>query len=79
MKTGRFRTMAICLSDLPKDKIYTAGNGKKYISLATWDYNPDDPQYKDHDFSVSVTRTPQEKKEQKPIVWIGNGCIHNVT
>jgi len=78
MKTGRLRTMNICLSDLPKDKIYTAGNNKKYISITTWDYAPGDPQYNDSDFSVSVTRTAQEKQDKKPLVFIGGGVIHNV-
>lgn len=79
MKTGRLRTMNICLSDLPKDKIYTAGNNKKYISLTTFDYSPDDERIKDADFSVSVTRTPQEENDKKPIVFLGSGCIHNIT
>ena len=26
-------TLSICLSDLPKEKIQTANNGKKYINL----------------------------------------------
>ena len=26
-------TLSICLSDLPKEKIQTASNGKKYINL----------------------------------------------
>ncbi|MGQ2982096.1 hypothetical protein [Flavobacterium sp.] len=70
---GRLRTMQICLSDLPQEKIITAGNGKQYISLATWDL--DEPNHRDQDFVVSVTRNKEEYTAQVPRVYVGGGVI----
>jgi hypothetical protein len=76
MSTSRLRRLSICLTDLeqiPTEKITVAGNGKKYISLTTWDYDGDNKL--DHDFSVSITRSPQEKTDKTPILWVGGGLI----
>jgi hypothetical protein len=70
---GKLRTMQICLTDLPKDKIYTAGNGKKYISLSTYDL--DEFNNRDQDFVVSVTRTKEEAAAMIPRVYVGGGVI----
>ena len=76
MKTSRLRRFSICLNDLdaiPAEKITVAGNGKKYVSISTWDYA--DGHTNDHDFSISVTRSPQEIKDKNPIQYIGGGLI----
>lgn len=75
---GRNRTMSICLSDIPKDKILKHENGKLYISLSTYDY--DAPDRFDNDFSVSVSLNKEEverKKNGETInrVFLGNGRI----
>ena len=54
MKTSRLRRFSICLNDLeeiPPEKITVAGNGKKYISISTWDYA--DGHSNDFDFSIA--------------------------
>lgn len=82
MKKGRKRTMSICIDDLlaiPEDKITIAGNKKKYVSLTTYDYNDEQLQRTDHDFSISLTRTEQERIAKVPIHWIGGGLIHENT
>lgn len=74
---SRLRRLTICLDDLekvPEDKITIAGNGKRFVSITTWDYDPQN-NMQDHDFSVSLTRTEEEKKAGKPIVWLGGGII----
>jgi hypothetical protein len=76
MKTSRLRRFSICLNDLeniPPEKITVAGNGKKYVSISTWDY--EDGHEKDHDFSISVTRSPKEIQDRLPIQYIGGGLI----
>ncbi|PKB18364.1 hypothetical protein [Flavobacterium sp. 5] len=76
MKTSRLRRFSICLNDLeaiPVEKITVAGNGKKYVSISTWDYQ--DGHTNDHDFSISVTRSPQEIKDKSAIQYIGGGLI----
>jgi hypothetical protein len=76
MKTSRLRRFSICLNDLeaiPPEKITVAGNGKKYISISTWDYA--DGHSNDFDFSIAVTRSKEEIKEKAPIRYIGAGLI----
>ena len=78
MKTGRNRTMSICLSDIPKERILKHENGKLYLPIQTYDY--DEPDKFDNDFSVSISLTKQEleaKKNGEQInrIFIGNGRI----
>lgn len=75
---GRNRTMSICLSDIPKDRILKHQNGKLYLNLATYDL--DAPDKFDNDFSVSIPFTKEElerKKNGETVlkVFLGNGRI----
>ena len=81
-KQGKRRTMSICLTDIPKDKILIHENGKKYLMLETWDN--DEPDKYDNDFSVSVAlskdedvrfsnHNPDDEKENgQPLNLVGN-------
>lgn len=78
MKTGRNRTLSICLTDLPKDRIIKHENGKLYLNLATYDY--DAPDKYDKDFSVSIPLNKEEieaKKNGATVnrVFLGSGRI----
>ena len=76
MKTGRLRTMSICLTDLlnvPPEKIYTPANGKQYVALVTWDY--DENQTNDQDFAIMIERTAEEKAAGQPVIYLGGGII----
>lgn len=77
-KTGKNRTMSICLSDIPKDTIYKHENGKLYLGISTYDL--DEPDMYKNDFNVSITLTKEEieaKKAGQDIkrVFLGNGRI----
>jgi hypothetical protein len=78
MKQGRKRTMSICLSDIPKDRILKHENGKLYLSVQTYDY--DEPDRFDNDFSISCSKTKEEIEKSKAgekvnLHFIGNGRI----
>lgn len=78
MKQGRLRTMSICLSDIPKERILKHANGKLYLPVQTFDY--DEPDRYDNDFSVSISMTKEEQEAKKngiPVqrIFIGNGRI----
>ncbi len=78
MKQGRTRTMSICLSDIPKERILKHQNGKLYLNLSTYDY--DEPDKYDNDFSLSIPLTKEEleaKKNGQTVnrVFLGNGRI----
>lgn len=75
---GKTRTMSICVSDIPKDRILKHGNGKMYLPLTTYDY--DQPDQFDNDFSVSLPLTDEQKEAKKrgekvERVFLGNGRI----
>ncbi len=63
MKQGKSRTMSICVSDIPKDRILKHQNGKMYLSIST--YDNDEPDKYDNDFSVSLPLTKEEIEAKK--------------
>ena len=78
MKQGKSRTMSICLSDIPKEKIVKHENGKLYLNISTWDN--DEPDMYDNDFSVSIPLSKEELERKKggeeiKRVFLGNGRI----
>jgi len=78
MKQGKMRTLSICVSDIPKDRILRHENGKAYMNITTWDN--DEPDRFDNDFSVSMSPTKEETTKRKAgekieRVYIGNGKI----
>ena len=77
-KKGRNRSMSICLTDLPKERIVKHENGKMYLNLSTYDYDETDKY--DNDFSVSLPLTKEEiekKKNGETInrIFLGSGRI----
>lgn len=78
MSHTKSRTMSICLSDIPKERILKHENGKLYLNLSTWDY--DEPDQFDNDFSVSISLNEDEVKrrkngEQIKRIFLGSGRI----
>lgn len=61
----------VCLSDLPKDRITTGSNGKKYIRLVVADRKT--PDKYDNDQMIYVSQTPEERKAQAPRTFVGAG------
>jgi hypothetical protein len=65
-KYGDFFKVSICLSDLPKEFITEAKNGKKYINLAI--NKKQQPDQYGKDLSVQVdTWKPEPKQEPAPV------------
>ena len=63
--------VSICLSDLPKDKIKQAANGKKYINIVVADRKEADQFGNTHTVFVSQTKEEREAKTDK--VYVGQG------
>lgn len=75
---GKNRTLSICVSDIPKERILKHSNGKMYLNLTTYDY--DEPDQFNNDFSVSLPLTDEQKEAKKKggtvqRVFLGNGRI----
>jgi hypothetical protein len=65
-----FYTGSICLSDIPKDKITEAKNGKKYLNLTLW-VNDTADQYGNIG-SIQVSQTKEQREAQEKKQYIGN-------
>lgn len=63
-------TGSICVSDIPKEKLTQAKNGKLYLNLDLW-VNDEKDQYGNiGSLSVRQTKEAREAKEKK--IYIGN-------
>jgi hypothetical protein len=63
--------ISICLSDLPKDKIKKAGNGKKYINLCVSSLREAGKYGDTH--TVFVSQTKEEREAKTPVTFVGSG------
>ena len=63
--------ISICLSDLPKDKIKQATNGKKYINLICASRKEVSQYGETH--TVYVSQTKEEREANTPTVYVGSG------
>ncbi len=69
--------VSICLSDLPKDKITTASNNKKYLELIVDERREPDQYGNTHYVYVSQSKEEREAKTGK--LYVGNGKEHKFT
>jgi hypothetical protein len=65
-----FYTGSICLTDIPKEKITEAKNGKKYLNLTLW-VNDTADQYGNIG-SIQVSQTKEQRDAQEKKQYIGN-------
>lgn len=71
--------LSVCLSDLPKDKIKLADNGKKYISLTVRDLQNADSYGNTHTLFVSQTKEEREAKANRTYVGRGKEVVFRAT
>lgn len=67
--------VSVCLTDLPKDKIKLAENGKKYISLTVRDLQNADAYGNTHTLFVSQTKEEREAKANRTYVGRGKEVV----
>lgn len=63
--------ISICLSDLPKEKITTAGNGKKYVDLVVSERR--EPSKYGDTHTIYVPQSKEEREGNTPRVFVGKG------
>ena len=61
----------LCLSDIDKTKIFTAKNGKKYLSVVVTERKEVDQW--GNDLVVYVSQSKDERVNKSPKIYIGNG------
>lgn len=64
-------TIDICLTDLPKEKIRQANNGKKYIQLILSERQNVGRYGETHTLAVGKTR--EEREAKVPTIYVGSG------
>ena len=67
--------LSICLSDIPKEKMKRAENGKIYVNLTVIPLKEDTVKADEYGntHAVSVSRTREERDAQAPAIWVGRG------
>jgi hypothetical protein len=65
-----FYTGSICLTDIPKEKITEAKNGKEYLNLTLW-VNDTADKYGNIG-SIQVSQTKEQRDAQEKKQYIGN-------
>jgi len=63
--------ISICLSDIPKERITTASNGKKYINLVVDKKRETDRYGNTH--TVYISQSKEEREAKKDKIYVGNG------
>ena len=63
--------LSICLTDIPKDRIKLANNGKKYLAITVQDLREADEYGNTH--SVYATQTKEEREAKEKRTYIGRG------
>lgn len=63
--------LSICLSDIPKDRIKLANNGKKYLNVTVQDLREADEYGNTH--SLYCTQTKEEREAKEKRTFIGRG------
>lgn len=66
-----FITASICVSNIPKEAIKKADNGKMYISIVIAEGKEPDAYDNTHYIYLSQTKEQRDAKEKK--IYIGNG------
>lgn len=64
-------SVSICLTDIPKDKIKQAANGKKYLNIVVAKRREVSQYGETHTVFVSQSKEEREQEEQK--TYIGGG------
>ena len=61
----------ICLSDIPREIIRTASNGKKYLDITVSELKDVDDKGNTH--KVAIRQSKEDRESSKPIVYLGRG------
>lgn len=74
---SEFINASICVTDIPKQKIKQATNGKKYLNITVASRRETDQYGNTHTVFVSQTKEEREQKEER--AYIGSGKAVNLT
>ena len=58
--------VSLCVSDIPRDKIFVAENGKKYISICVSELRQPDQYENTHCVFIRQSKEERERKDARP-------------
>lgn len=68
---------SICLTDIPKERIKLANNGKKYLSITVQDLREVDEYGHTHSLFISQSKEEREEKEKRTYIGRGKAVVFN--
>jgi len=71
LKNNDMINLNICLSDIPKDKIRTGSNGKKYLDITVSNLREIDDKGNTH--KVAVRQSKEERENKEAVTYLGRG------
>lgn len=71
MQQNELINLNICLSDIPAEARIKGRNGKTYCNLIISARR--EPDQFGNDITLTVSRSEQERKQKKPVVYVGAG------
>ena len=67
--------VSLCVSDIPRDKIFVAENGKKYISICVSELRQPDQYENTHCVFIRQSKEERERKDARTYVGHGKSVI----
>lgn len=68
---------SICLTDIPKERIKLANNGKKYLSITIQDLKEVDEYGHTHSIFISQSKEERDAKEKRTYIGRGKAVVFN--
>ncbi|MDR2888168.1 MAG: hypothetical protein LBV26_09285 [Bacteroidales bacterium] len=68
-------TINLCVSDIPRNKVKQADNGKKYINLILSERREPDMYGNTH--TLIVSKTKEEREASAATVYVGSGKLYH--
>lgn len=69
--------VSLCVSDIPKDKIFVADNGKKYIGICVSTLREPDQYENTHSVFIRQSKEERERKDKRVYIGKGKAVVFN--
>lgn len=67
--------VSLCVSDIPKDKIFVAESGKKYISICVSTLREPDQYENTHSVFIRQSKEERERKDKRTYIGKGKAVV----
>lgn len=67
--------VSLCVSDIPRDKIFVAENGKKYIGICVSELREVDQYENTHSVFIRQSKEERERKDKRTYIGKGKAVV----